>query len=115
MTGVEPSRVFGSKQPGPGVKPILARSARFHRVKQGESVRLQVQVTPKSPVAFTSFNLGSFENNLTSITVAAGEDGLAEAVFTASRGTIDDIPILAASPETSGQIAFTVNVQVPAP
>ncbi len=113
LSTVEPSRVFGSKQPGEGVKPILAKSARFHRVKQGESVRLQVQVESKAPVTMTSNNLGSFPNGLTSITVAADESGLAEAVFTASRGTIDDIQILAASPVTSGQIAFTVNVQVP--
>ena len=113
LSAVEPSRVFGSKQPGEGVKPILAKSSRFHRVKQGESVRLQVQVEENAPVTMTSNNLGSFANGLTSITVAADSSGLAEAVFTASRGTIDDIQILAASPVTSGQIAFTVNVQVP--
>ena len=113
LSRVEPSRVFAPAQPGEGVSPILAISDRFHRVKQGESVRLRVKVLPGSPVTLTSTNLGQFENQLTSITVAADQEGIAEAVFTASRGTIDDIPILAASPETSGQVTFTVNVQVP--
>ena len=110
---VEPGRVFQPAQPSPDVKRLNAVSGRYHRVTQGESVTLAVKGESNGPVTFTSFNLGSFENQLTSITVQADEAGLAQAPFTATPGTIDDIRILAASPLNSGQAQFTVNVALP--
>ncbi len=111
---VEPGRVFQPAQPGPEVKRITRASGRYFRINQGESVTLAVKAQPGAPVTFTSFNLGSFENELTSVTVQAGDDGLAQAPFTATPGTIDDIRVLAASPVNSGQAEFTVNVAVTA-
>lgn len=110
---VEPGRVFQPAQPGPDVKRLVRASGRYHRIAQGETVTLAVKSQAKAPVTFTSFDLGSFENQLTSITVQADDNGLAQAPFTATRGTIDDIRILAASPVNSGQAEFTVNVSVP--
>ena len=110
---VEPGRVFAPAQPGPGVTAIRSESKRFHRVKQGEAVRLSVEAVPNAPVTFSSFKLGQFENQLTSITAVAGADGIATAEYTAAGGTIDEVHILAASPVTSGQVAFLVSVQVP--
>jgi hypothetical protein len=110
---VEPGRVFAPAQPGEGIVPLKADSKRFHRVKQGEAVRLSVKATPFAPVSFWSEDLGQFENELTSITSVAGEDGIATANFTASGGTIDEVHLLAASPVTSGQVAFIVSVKVP--
>jgi len=93
---------------------IFKPNFEFHISFLRTQIKTETQLTVENaPVTMTSNNLGSFANGLTSITVAADSSGLAEAVFTASRGTIDDIQILAASPVTSGQIAFTVNVQVP--
>lgn len=109
---VEPGRVFAPAQPGDGVSVIRAESRRYHRVKQGETVRLQVEATPNAPVTFTSADLGQFDNKLSSVTVIAGDDGTATANYTATGGTIDEVQILAASPITSGQVAFTVSVNV---
>ena len=85
----------------------------LHRVKQGESVRLSVKVTPNAPVTFSSHDLGSFENKLTTTTVVADENGIASANFTAGGGTIDQVYVLAASPVTSGQTTFTIDVSLP--
>ena len=113
LSVVEPGRVFQPAQPGPDVKRIAEASGLYHRITQGESITLAVKADAGSAVTFTSFGLGSFENQLTSITVAADDQGLAQAPFTATPGTIDDIRILAASPVNSGQAQFTVNVALP--
>ena len=76
-------------------------------------MRLKVAASPGAPVAFASQDLGQFENSLTSITIAANEEGVAEAVYTASGGTIDLVQILAASPMASGQVQLTIDVAVP--
>lgn len=110
---VEPGRVYAPAQPADGVPVINAVGKRFHRLRQGESVRLRVSALAGAPVSFSSSRLGQFENQLTSITVRAGDDGVAEATFTASGGTIDEVPILAASPMASGQVSFTLLVSVP--
>jgi hypothetical protein len=110
---VAPGRVFASAQPGENVTPIKATSSRLHRVKQGESVRLSVKAIPFAPVTFSSHDLGSFDNQLTTATVVADEQGLANANFTASGGTIDQVYVLAASPVTSGQAKFTIDISLP--
>jgi hypothetical protein len=109
---VDPSRVFNPLQPGDGVPVIQPVGGRYHGVKQGEAVTLSVNAIAGAPVCFCSFNLGSFSNQLTSQTVLADDSGVAKAEFTATGGTIEDVRILAASPMTSGQVTFTVNVQI---
>jgi len=74
-----------------------------------------VRATPGAPVTFTSFDLGQFENQLTSITVRADDKGIATARFIGSPGTINDVNILVASPVNSGQAKFAVNVVLPRP
>ena len=106
----EPSRVWQSAQPETGV-PVLAPATEiFQAMKQGESIALKVVSSPGKPVTFTSFDLGAFNNNLNSISVAADETGVASANFTATPGTIAEVKILAASPVASGNVRFTVNV-----
>lgn len=108
---IEPARVFRPAEPGEGVVPVQPVGARFHRVKQGETVRLAVNAVPKAPVTFASFDLGYFRGSqLSSETVLADSSGVATAEFTAGGGTVDDIKILAAGPLTSGQVQFTVQV-----
>lgn len=109
---VEPSRVFSPAQPGEGVKAIRPNGSIYHDVRQGESVALSVETEPGAPVTFTSFDLGFFSNELTSITVQADDKGIASAQFTAGGGTIDDLKILAASPMTTGQVKFHLNVRI---
>ncbi|MFO0979067.1 MAG: hypothetical protein U0996_21840 [Planctomycetaceae bacterium] len=109
---VEPGRVYQSAEPGSDVQVIQAISGQFQRVKQGDQIPLVVKAAPNAPVTFTSFDLGHFENQLTSTTVRTNADGEARVLFTAGKGTIDDIEILAASPLTTGQVRFVVNVKL---
>jgi hypothetical protein len=110
---VEPARVFQPAQPGPGVEVLRQLSPRFTRIKQTESTKLRVQAVPDAPVTFTSFDLGKFQNQLTSVTVAANNKGIAEAEFFGRTGTYSNVNILAASPMTSGQVKFGVFIEVP--
>lgn len=114
LNSVEPGRVFQGAQPGEGVPVIKRVSSRKQKMLQGESVRLQVGVPAGAPVTFTSFDLGAFQNKLTSISVAANSEGIAEAVFTATSGTIAEVSILAASPMASGRVRFEVYIASPA-
>ena len=113
LNSPEPGRVFVPAQPGEDVKEIRRVGGSYLPVVQGESVKLAVEATPGAPVTFTSFDLGLFSNQLTTISVAANERGLAVAEFFASPGTIDKVNILAASPVTSGQVKFVVDISLP--
>ena len=114
LSVVEPGRVFQSAEPGPDVTRLDPASSLYENVTQGDQIPLVVQATAGAPVTFSSFKLGHFENQLTSTTVRANESGEARVLFTAAKGTIDNVEILAASPVTSGQVRFIVNVKLPA-
>ena len=110
----QPARVFHPAQPGEGVPRIVRLSPPLQYVVQGESVKLRVRAVPGTPVNFNSFDLGIFSNQLSTISVEAGADGVAEAEFLARPGTIEDVNVMVASPETSGQVTLVVNVTLPA-
>jgi hypothetical protein len=106
----QPSRVFDPAQPGKDVPRLCRISPAFQKVKQGQETKLRVRAIPGAPVTFTSFDLGRFDNQLTTITVQADANGVAEASFTGPPGTIEDVSILVASPVTSGQVRLVVHV-----
>lgn len=110
---VEPGRIWQVAQPGKGVPRLTYLVERFQTIEQGQSVTLKVNAVKNAPVTFTSFDLGSFHNRLTSVTVKADAKGIAQAIFTGTPGTINDVNILVGSPMTSGQLKFTVNVEPP--
>ena len=112
---VEPGRVWQSLDPGPDVPRLRRATPPISEIVQGESVALRANAPPGTPVTFTSFDLGAFQNRLTSITVAADEEGVATATFTGTSGTLFDVNVLAASPAASGQLRFTVTVNPPRP
>ena len=112
---VEPGRVYQTAPPGAAVTPIRRLSRRYQRILQGETVTLKAQVQPGMPVTFFSAKLGQFENQLTTMTVRANAQGIAEVQFTATPGTRGDIDILAASPVHSYQAHYVINVQLPQP
>lgn len=64
-------------------------------------------------MTFTSFDLGKFHNELTSVTVQANDKGIAEAEFFGTPGTYSDVNILAGSPLLTEQVKFVVFVDVP--
>jgi len=111
---VEPGRIWQSLPKADGVTPITRQSPLYQTLIQGESVTLRVKVNPRDVVTFHSFDLGHFDSQLTTESVQAGEDGIATVNFTASGGTFGELNILAASPQTSGQVNFVVKVGLPA-
>lgn len=114
LSSPEPGRVFAPAEPGKDVPRIARVGSYFKQTLQGEPVQLRARATPGAPVTFTSFDLGMFENKLTTITVEANDKGVAEATFVAPPGTIADTSILVASPLASGQVKFIVHSTLPA-
>ncbi len=107
---VEPGRVFQSADEEDALTSLEPEGpVHLETVPRG-SVRLSVKGEPLSPVTFTSFDRGAFENDLGSITVLTDATGAASVRFIATVGTIDDVNILSASPLTVGQVAFRVTV-----
>jgi hypothetical protein len=108
---VEPGRVFQVAQPGPDVLRIQAMGPTQAAIPQGGTTVLRVHAIPGMPVSYTSFDLGRFaENQLTAITVAADDSGIAQATFVGASGTIGEVNIIAACPVTAGQITYHVDV-----
>ncbi|MDP1560320.1 MAG: hypothetical protein Q8M16_02880 [Pirellulaceae bacterium] len=114
LTTVEPGRIWQSLEKAEGVSQLSRQSPLYQTLIQGETVALRVKAIPGAPVTFHSFDLGHFENRLTTTSVQAGDDGIASVNFTASGGTFGELNILAASPQTSGQVNFVVKVGLPA-
>jgi len=112
---IEPGRVFQTAQPGPGVEVLHQISPRHISIRQGEKTKLRVKAVAGAPVTFKSFDLGRFENELTTISVMADGEGFAEVEFFGSPGTYNNVNILAGSPLTTGQAKFVVFVEVPRP
>ena len=108
---VEPGRVFQTAQPGPAVPQLVPAGATAARILPNESTRLSVKTVPNGVVSWTSLDLGSFENSLNAITVAADASGVAMVTFTATSGVSHVVHILAGSPVASGQVSFQVDVQ----
>ncbi len=105
-----PSRSVEPAQPAadvPMLEPVGGTSA---QIPQLGSCVLRVRTEPGMPATFTSWGLGSFTSGMPTITVAADEQGIAEASFTASAGTVGDCPIVCASPVRGGTIRFLVRV-----
>lgn len=108
---VEPCRIWQQADPGPGVDALVTADgelAALVPVPPGATRPLRVLTWPGHAATFTSMDRGAFDNGLTSITVQADATGVATATFTATHGTTDQVRIAAASPVTSGQVAFTV-------
>lgn len=87
LSTVEPGRIRQYLQPGLDTVPIQRVGAYFRRVLQGETVVLEARARAGMPVTFYSGKLGQFQNQLSTITVAANEDGIAKADFKVSGGT----------------------------
>lgn len=114
LNTIEPGRVYETAQPAPGIRELKAVGPNHRRVYQGEFVTLTVNGAPKAPVTFTSFDTGEFDNRLPSITVQSDGRGIASVKFYGTPGTVEDVNILAGSPEAWGQARFLVVVMPPA-
>jgi len=113
LKNIQPGTVFNSLTPGKGIPQIKRVSSFKKRVRQGEYVDLEIKIEGgkgQEMVTFTSFDLGHFENGLTSINKMADRKGHAKAKFYGAPGTINSVKILAASPMASGRVDFSVFV-----
>ena len=107
---VEPGRVFQSAAPGTQVPVLQAKATSSFSIPVGGSCTLAVITAANSVATFTSFDLGTFSNSLTSITVQANDRGEASTVYHASGGVIANAQVLAGSPGASGQVQFHILV-----
>ncbi|MEM6472465.1 MAG: hypothetical protein AAF802_23085 [Planctomycetota bacterium] len=110
LSRVVPGRVFHSAQPSEETPRLETQSEFRHAMRKGESIRLRLLTEPTMPVSFMTMDLGTFSNGLTAITVSANEEGVAEAIFTASAGSSRKTKILAASPVTSGRVRYDITI-----
>lgn len=112
---VAPGRINQALPAGKDVTPIKRVGKYIYdNVVQGESVKLQVKTEPNVPTTFHTNRLGHFkENQLTTITVASNEEGIAEVEFEISGGTQDSIDVRAVSPVHSSDARWLINVVRP--
>jgi chitodextrinase len=107
---VEPGRVWGSSAGGSGIPIIAAVGSRSLTVAGNGQVSLQVVSAELSPVTFVCTGEGNFTTNGDNcITVRADAQGQATVTFTAPAS--GRVSVLAASPQSSGQVRFSVKVQ----
>lgn len=112
---IEPGRAMQPAQPGPDVNPIRKRSPGIVKVIQGESTTLKVKADQNAFVTFHTTDLGVFNSGIKTVNVRADDKGIAEATYTATKGTIGNVRIVAASPYNSELAQFVVNVSLPEP
>jgi hypothetical protein len=105
-----PSRAQEPAQPAADVPMLESVNGTAGTVPPLGSAVLQAKTEPGMPVTFTSWGLGSFDSGFPTITVAADEQGIASARFTASKGTVGQCPIMAASPVRGGTLRYLVTV-----
>ena len=111
---IRPARVFDPAQPADDVTPLEYMSPAFTNILQDEQVQLRVKADPGSPVAFYTPQTAWFEESLlSSVTVAANDEGIATATLKAGGGSVGLVDVMAASPVHSRQIQFRVKVDLP--
>lgn len=108
-TVIEPGRVWQSSDKA-DAPPIKMVGATHRQVAPGGTVTLEAVGAPNSVISFNSFDLGAFENRLTSISVLTNEKGLAKATFRATPGTEGEVNVMAACPEAIGQLTYILFV-----
>lgn len=115
LSVVEPCRIWQSADPesADALATPDGHTAVLVNLAPLASQNLCVQTWPGYPATLTSYDRGTFQNGLTSITVQADAQGVATAVFTATAGTTDTVRIHAASPVTAGQVQFRIHIPAP--
>jgi hypothetical protein len=106
---VDPSRVYRPANAGPGVL-VIAPVTSAVRVPSGGSVAVGAVAVAGAAVTFAAQNGGEFPNQQGAITIVADKDGVASTIFTATKGTVAWVDIVAASPVTAGRARIAVQV-----
>ena len=113
LNEIAPGRINQALPPGKDVKPIKRVGNYFvDGVLPGESVKLKVKTEPRMPTTFKA-QLGAFENRLSTITVAANENGIAEVDLKIDGGIQGELEVKAASPVHSDNARWLIEVVAP--
>lgn len=113
LNEIAPGRIY-DVLPDSFETPATRRVGRYrYKVLQGETIILRAKTEPEMPVTFYSSRLGSFNGGVSTVTVAADEQGIAQAEFKTTTGMYGEIDIVAASPVRSGQARYLVDVRLP--
>ncbi len=113
LTEIAPGRINQALSPGKDVTPIKRVGNYFHDgVLPGESVKLKVKTEPKMPTTFKA-QLGAFENRLSTITVAANENGIAQVNLKIDGGISGELEVKAVSPVHSDTARWLIEVVAP--
>ncbi len=108
---IVPARVNQFLNPGKNTPIIAPNGSMDYACKPLGSVDLSVKVKSHAPVTFTTTHGGVFKSTgLSTVTVAADKNGIADVTYVASRGTLHQAYVLCASPLTSGQLKFSIYV-----
>jgi hypothetical protein len=109
LISAEPGRVFQSADGAAGISQIKPAGSRMLSVAAQGQVTVSVVAAANAPVSFYANGDGHFlVNGRAAITVLSDAQGNASAVYVAPGG--GKVPILAASPLSSGQVRFAINV-----
>ena len=103
----EPSRGFMSAK-NPKAARMVMVSRPSLKVTQGQKITLAVKVLPGAPVSFFSPHLNRFGNGLTSMTVAADQQGIAEVEMEGVLGTLARTDVICSSPLCAGTAVFKI-------
>jgi len=82
-------------------------------LRTGGSAPMAVTATSQAQVTFQTRDGGIFPNGQATITVTANDAGLAQTVFTANPGTVDQVAVLVGSPATIGTITLYLDITYP--
>ena len=106
-----PGRANQTAQPSADVPFLVADGPIGFRVAPLSRVVLRARGEPWMPVTFTSLGLGTFlRNGLTTVSVPADGEGLAQATWIATPGTVGNVSILAGSPTRAGQVSYLIHI-----
>ena len=110
LTAVVPERIFQTAEPAIDVPQLAAEVATRQNVVLGDGIDLRVRTSALSPVTYCAADGGTFPNGRSTMSVRADAQGLASVRYAPSQGTFHRARVVAASPMTSGRVAFTLTV-----
>ena len=107
---VEPGRIDQMADiSAPSIEAIGSRS---RKIKVCTVLPVQFKAAPNSPVSLVVTRGGIFtESKTNAVTVKSDKNGIATVHYYATRGTVHQTEIMAASPMNFGQASILVNVQ----
>lgn len=108
---VVPGRIHHTAMGAEGVPSLMPLSQTDRQVAALGTLEFKVKAMPQVPVTFQTHGLGAFSNQRTTQTVSSDAEGIATVTWTAIRGTVGDVVVVAACPLAVGQVRFLGHIQ----